>query len=698
MICAIGPSMEVLLVGRAVQGLGGGLLAGLNYAVLREALPEHLWARATALVSAMWGVGTLAGPAIGGLFAQLGQWRLAFVALAVVAAAIAVIAPRALPRTGRVRGGRTRPGHVTRSAHPGDDRDQCGGDPRQPHPHADPDRSGSRLRRSVPGLGAAITAPGAAAVDVPPGVVPEVDLPHHRGPRVRNRVRGLHTAVRSTARRIGAVRRGVPRRHDVGRLVGDHDLQFRHLPTAGKDGGHAHRTARPRRRLAPHGGALARRRRTRRGDSVGRRAGRRRCGHRTRLPAPDGRRHAEHRRRAGGRQGGGRAQHGRVDRDGCRVRGRRCAGQSRRTLDPRLRETALPRSRRHRNGRRVHRVSRDPGARRSALGPRREVVRATENVVGTGELRRMPAVRDAATVRPQSLDRRLGPGDVVRVGCQRGVDHGYLLVRQGQLPGHPHLAGKPSVVPHALGAVRQRRPVDRGRDPGRPAGIDEPGPGVCQRHRGSSGAGVAAIVADPEREPRDGSGASDVVHGHDGLGRFDESNHRDTWDVGGRVPHLLGRFGFREHQPAQPGQAADRVEVALPVRGGCVVDPHPARIPFEPPRGATATVVLRGERQAVLEVDDQRIGAGGRRRGENLVPDRGDQKPASRHRDDDLAALRCHDAHAVLSSAIPRSLRVTAGRRTRRSGVRRTCPGTASSGAAPPRAVRLRSRSPRRPG
>ena len=35
---------------------------------------------------------------------QLGQWRLAFVALAVVAAVIAVIAPRALPRTERVRG------------------------------------------------------------------------------------------------------------------------------------------------------------------------------------------------------------------------------------------------------------------------------------------------------------------------------------------------------------------------------------------------------------------------------------------------------------------------------------------------------------------------------------------------------------------------------------------------------------------
>jgi len=36
---------------------------------------------AVALVSGMWGVATLSGPAVGGLFAQAGQWRLAFGAL-----------------------------------------------------------------------------------------------------------------------------------------------------------------------------------------------------------------------------------------------------------------------------------------------------------------------------------------------------------------------------------------------------------------------------------------------------------------------------------------------------------------------------------------------------------------------------------------------------------------------------------------
>lgn len=98
-VAAVSPSMAVMLVGRAVQGIGGGLLAGLGYAVIQSAYPERLWAKAGALVSAMWGVGTLAGPAIGGAFAQFGAWRMAFWLLAVLGVVIAVIVPRALPRS-----------------------------------------------------------------------------------------------------------------------------------------------------------------------------------------------------------------------------------------------------------------------------------------------------------------------------------------------------------------------------------------------------------------------------------------------------------------------------------------------------------------------------------------------------------------------------------------------------------------------
>ena len=99
-VCALAPSMEVLLAGRTVQGSAGGLLAGLGYAVINTALPNALWTKASALVSAMWGVGTVIGPAAGGLFAQFGHWRWAFGILVVLAAAMAVLVPVALPARG----------------------------------------------------------------------------------------------------------------------------------------------------------------------------------------------------------------------------------------------------------------------------------------------------------------------------------------------------------------------------------------------------------------------------------------------------------------------------------------------------------------------------------------------------------------------------------------------------------------------
>jgi MFS family permease len=98
--CAAAPTMEILLAGRAVQGAAGGLLAGLGYAVINTALPSSLWTKASALVSAMWGVGTLVGPAAGGLFAQFSSWRWAFGVLVILTAAMAALVPIALPARG----------------------------------------------------------------------------------------------------------------------------------------------------------------------------------------------------------------------------------------------------------------------------------------------------------------------------------------------------------------------------------------------------------------------------------------------------------------------------------------------------------------------------------------------------------------------------------------------------------------------
>jgi MFS family permease len=95
--CGAAPNMVILIAARALQGMAGGLLAGLGYAVINAALPRSLWTRASALVSAMWGVATVVGPATGGVFAQFGLWRWAFVAMAIPTALMAALVPIALP-------------------------------------------------------------------------------------------------------------------------------------------------------------------------------------------------------------------------------------------------------------------------------------------------------------------------------------------------------------------------------------------------------------------------------------------------------------------------------------------------------------------------------------------------------------------------------------------------------------------------
>jgi MFS family permease len=96
-VCAAAPEMGVLLAGRTLQGAAGGLLAGLGYALITTTLPRVLWTRASALVSAMWGVATVVGPAAGGLFAQFGLWRWAFGAMAILSVVMAVLVPLVLP-------------------------------------------------------------------------------------------------------------------------------------------------------------------------------------------------------------------------------------------------------------------------------------------------------------------------------------------------------------------------------------------------------------------------------------------------------------------------------------------------------------------------------------------------------------------------------------------------------------------------
>lgn len=101
--CALAPSMPALLVARAVQGAGGGVLLALTYAMIRIVYSPGLWPRAMALVSGMWGVATLIGPALGGIFAELDAWRAAFWSMLPLTGLFALLAWQALPRDGGPR-------------------------------------------------------------------------------------------------------------------------------------------------------------------------------------------------------------------------------------------------------------------------------------------------------------------------------------------------------------------------------------------------------------------------------------------------------------------------------------------------------------------------------------------------------------------------------------------------------------------
>ncbi len=90
-LCAAAPTMPWMLAGRTLQGFGGGILLALSYALIRIVFAPPLWSRAMGLVSGMWGVATLCGPAVGGVFAQFGHWRWAFWSLLPIVAGLGLI-------------------------------------------------------------------------------------------------------------------------------------------------------------------------------------------------------------------------------------------------------------------------------------------------------------------------------------------------------------------------------------------------------------------------------------------------------------------------------------------------------------------------------------------------------------------------------------------------------------------------------
>jgi MFS family permease len=100
LLCAVAPSMPMLVLARAFQGLAAGGLSALGFAAA-AAYPEALRLRMLSLISSVWGVIALAAPLLGGLITDTLGWRWNFLVNLPLCAAVIVLAWLALAPAGR---------------------------------------------------------------------------------------------------------------------------------------------------------------------------------------------------------------------------------------------------------------------------------------------------------------------------------------------------------------------------------------------------------------------------------------------------------------------------------------------------------------------------------------------------------------------------------------------------------------------
>ncbi len=78
LLCALAPSVELLVVARALQGVSGALLTPASLAIIVAVFPESERGAAIGSWTAWGGIGYLAGPLIGGQIIDSASWRWVF--------------------------------------------------------------------------------------------------------------------------------------------------------------------------------------------------------------------------------------------------------------------------------------------------------------------------------------------------------------------------------------------------------------------------------------------------------------------------------------------------------------------------------------------------------------------------------------------------------------------------------------------
>ncbi len=100
LVCALAPSLAVLVLGRVLQGIGGAAVPALALVAVAKVLPPGNRGGALGLVASSVGIGAAVGPVVGGVVGQLLGWRALFLGSLVLMLLLLPFAQRVLPNGG----------------------------------------------------------------------------------------------------------------------------------------------------------------------------------------------------------------------------------------------------------------------------------------------------------------------------------------------------------------------------------------------------------------------------------------------------------------------------------------------------------------------------------------------------------------------------------------------------------------------
>ena len=97
LLCALAPTLPLLIAARALQGVGAAAMMALAMALVGETMPKEKTGSAMGLLGTMSAIGTALGPSLGGVLLSAFGWRAMFLLNVPLGVAALFLARRSLP-------------------------------------------------------------------------------------------------------------------------------------------------------------------------------------------------------------------------------------------------------------------------------------------------------------------------------------------------------------------------------------------------------------------------------------------------------------------------------------------------------------------------------------------------------------------------------------------------------------------------